>query len=516
MTEGSSTHTSRPLAHPWRRFWLLAVVLAVCVVASRAHIGSVGADHVVRRFSVDKDVVEMVRSGSVGRDDIEASTPGVVEVRSVGTTELDGMEGVTLDLHALGEGRTYLGMRLSPEGDLWDVELCVASVEGGVIVVNGIDFSGYEAIYISTLIVICVALGLFASLAWQLAKRSWYSYAMVAAVGGAIYLAVQLVVFVFMGLQGFVDSFFELASTYGSLANIFVLLSVPAMGILMLALALSNISLMRHEGFSPLNMLGIALAVVWVVVTYFWFTSWQYTTGSYEEVRVQVMLQGIVSSAISYGEALFLATVVCAWRSTRHRCAYDQEYLVILGCGLRADGSPLPLLEGRIDRALAFEREQYEATGRHATFVPSGGQGPDEIWSEAEAMRRYLVAAGVDEGRIICEDRSTNTRENMAFSRARIDEARQAAGLPTEADDGFAPYRVAFATTNYHVFRGYTYAHAAGLAAEGLGAKTRLYFWPNAFLREFAGLLVAERWSIIMLYVVIAFVHGVAAYALFI
>lgn len=486
------------------------MVLA-CTLVCRAHIHAVGGTYLLRFFVGSDSVIEQL---SV--EDIQLSTPGVVEVISVGPTETpDGLIGIGVELRAISEGSTLVSKRSAQGSASTPLELGSIRVEDGVIIADDLDFSGYESIYFSTLIVIGVAMGLFISLAHQLGQRAWYSYQMIAAVGGAIYLFAQLAVFVALGLLGFVDSFFELAYTYGSLASFFVLLSIPVMGIMMVALALSNLSLIRHEGFRPVNMLGIALAVLWAVVMAFWFFGGESYVGSYEELRVQIALECIISSTISYGVALFLATVLCAWRSTRHRCSYDKEYLIILGCGLREDGTPMPLLRGRIDRALAFEREQYEATGRHATFVPSGGKGDDEIWSEAEAMRRYLVAAGVDEDRIICEDRSTNTRENMAFSRECIDNARKATGLPVEATDGFAPYGVAFATTNYHVFRGYTFAHAAGLAAEGLGAKTKAYFWPNAFLREFVGLLVAERWPILLLYLAIVVTHAVAAYAFF-
>ena len=49
--------------------------------------------------------------------------------------------------------------------------------------------------------------------------------------------------------------------------------------------------------------------------------------------------------------------------------------------------------------------------------------------------------------------------------------------------------KIAFSTTNYHVFRGYTLAKKLNMKVRGLSAKTKYYFFPNAFLREFIGLL---------------------------
>jgi uncharacterized SAM-binding protein YcdF (DUF218 family) len=54
--------------------------------------------------------------------------------------------------------------------------------------------------------------------------------------------------------------------------------------------------------------------------------------------------------------------------------------------------------------------------------------------------------------------------------------------------------RTAYATTNYHVFRSGVWAAEAGLPAEGIGSRTKWWYWPNAFMRECAGLL-ARRWK---------------------
>lgn len=54
--------------------------------------------------------------------------------------------------------------------------------------------------------------------------------------------------------------------------------------------------------------------------------------------------------------------------------------------------------------------------------------------------------------------------------------------------------KVAYATTNYHVFRSGVWAGLAGLHAEGIGSRTKWWFWPNAFMRECLGLL-KNRWK---------------------
>ena len=164
-----------------------------------------------------------------------------------------------------------------------------------------------------------------------------------------------------------------------------------------------------------------------------------------------------------------------------HEPEPDKDFLIVLGCGLRKDGTPSPLLRGRIDRALEFYRKQKAATGKELTFVTSGGQGADEAISESASMKRYLMEQGIPEAQIIQEDRSTDTFENMRFSKEKIWSVNP---------EG----KVAFSTTNYHVFRSGLYARRVKMRAVGMGARTKWYFWPNAAVREFVGLLT-EHWG---------------------
>ena len=112
---------------------------------------------------------------------------------------------------------------------------------------------------------------------------------------------------------------------------------------------------------------------------------------------------------------------------------------------------------------------------------------------EAEAMRRYLTEHHIPERLIRTESRSENTLQNMAYSREIIDEL---------CPEG----KVVYATTNYHVFRSGVWANQAGLHAEGIGGKTKWWFWPNAFMRECVGLM-KRRWKqeILLLIALMAF-----------
>ena len=100
---------------------------------------------------------------------------------------------------------------------------------------------------------------------------------------------------------------------------------------------------------------------------------------------------------------------------------YDQidgepQVMVILGCQVKPWG-PSILLQDRLDKAL-----EYLETEPDMTVVVSGGQGPDEHISEARAMADYLMAQGIEQERILLEDQSHNTVQNLTLTRQLLDE----------------------------------------------------------------------------------------------
>ena len=145
--------------------------------------------------------------------------------------------------------------------------------------------------------------------------------------------------------------------------------------------------------------------------------------------------------------------------ASHRKSSFDQDYILILGCAIRKDGSLYPLIRGRADRAIAFYKKQKETTGHAPILLPSGGQGSDECMAEGEAVRRYLLEQGIPESDILAETESANTLQNMQFSKKIIDQNHKDA-------------KVLFVTTNYHVFRSGILANDAGLHAEGIASKT--------------------------------------------
>ena len=265
----------------------------------------------------------------------------------------------------------------------------------------------------------------------------------------------------------------------GSAKN-YMLLSSPFLLLFSAALCLSNVSLIRHEGKRLVNVLGIILSVLLVAGLVFIYTFDYYVTGSQRQVMIHDLITNLCAAIYLYFECMLIGAIVADVIAARYEPEPDKDFLIILGCGIRQDGTPTPLLRGRIDRALAFAVKQKRQTGKDLIFVTSGGQGPKEVIPESASMKRYLLAQGVPEARIIEEDRSTDTLENMRFSKEKI--------FAIDPNG-----KVAFVTTNYHVFRGGLCARRVKMRAVGMGSKTKWYFWPNASVRVFVGLLTEHR-----------------------
>ena len=184
------------------------------------------------------------------------------------------------------------------------------------------------------------------------------------------------------------------------------------------AVAASNLVLMRHEGTRPSNMLGIAVSLLMVGGAAFGI----WMSRALLSFPLRNVLLNVYAGLFVYLECLLTATVIRAAEAGRHEPAYDRDYVLVLGCRIRPDGSLYPLIRGRVDRAIDFVNAQLEATGKRAVLIPSGGQGEDEPMAEGEAMARYMRERGVPEDGILPETRSKTTRENLLFSRRLIEE----------------------------------------------------------------------------------------------
>ncbi len=349
---------------------------------------------------------------------------------------------------------------------------------GGII-----NFNGYRTIIHAIIFQLVFAEIIMLWMYIDYRRKGEFSYAMIACGGISIYLFILLAYNAYFIINNYLTSFTHFLTLISSAGMIMLLLLAPIMMLLSFLLAISNIWLIRHEGYRPMNMLGVAFAAVWFIGAVLTigaiFFNFVWKIPFYSEMLIPLIY------IVGYFECMFISTVACSYLATKYKIPCDRDYIIILGCSIRKDGTPTPLLKARVDSAVEFGKKQFEKTGKHAVFVPSGGQGSDEVVSEAKAMENYLLSIGIPKNQILMEDKSKNTFENMKFSKELI----------KNNTNDFENQKIAFSTTNYHVFRGYVLVKKNNFEAKGISAKTKQYFFPNAFIREFVGLLVDKKWK---------------------
>lgn len=279
----------------------------------------------------------------------------------------------------------------------------------------------------------------------------------------------------------------------------FAMLTLPCIIILSLYSILTNIVLIKKEGFKISNLLGIFLGILSLLGLVGSQTIYKITAQTLinrEDLIIKKLIDIILNLVLSYFYSLIIATLYCNIKAGNHTPKYDKDFVIILGAKIKEDGTLTPLLKSRVDKAISFGEKQYTNTKKKIIYIPSGGQGEDENISEAEAVREYLLKKGIDKNQIIIENKSKNTNENMKFSKIKIDEVKKDA-------------KISFSTTNYHVFRSGIIANNEGIECEGMGSKTKWYFYTNALIREFIANLVQERKrhiGIIIIMVIITYI----------
>lgn len=322
----------------------------------------------------------------------------------------------------------------------------------------------------------------------RMSRKSMYSYKLMSAVGFGIFA---------LGL--FIASFFEIfeyinegtAATYSvgdlfyelmTVFPYFLYFAMPFVAIVAAVLVVSNIVLVKKEGKSPKNMLGILVGAT-IFIAMFVLAQLIYIVGnimdvtSYAGWHTYQVIENFLAIMIVYFECNLAATVYMTARAATHKPSKNKDYMVVLGCYVKPDGTPGGVLKKRIEVAEEFADSQKQDTGKAPIIIASGGQGDDEPISEARCIKNYLVNKKHYKSKVLLEDESTTTRQNFLYSKklAHTNE------------------KVAFATTDYHVFRSGVIATKQGYdRIEGVGAKSPWYFYQNAMIREFVANIRSE------------------------
>lgn len=130
----------------------------------------------------------------------------------------------------------------------------------------------------------------------------------------------------------------------------------------------------------------------------------------------------------------------------------EGDCILVLGCGMRPDGTPSQMLRDRLDVAI----ELY-FMGISDRLLMSGGPGRG-TWNEANAMKRYAVERGVPSEKIFMDHAGLSTYESMQ-----------------RAEKVFGCKRIVITTQRYHLYRALFIAESMGMHATGIDVDTRAY-----------------------------------------
>jgi len=283
-----------------------------------------------------------------------------------------------------------------------------------------------------------------------------------------------------LGALGFAE---RLADTPGRAARLLILalLLLMILGPLLTAgyLVMNGITVTRREGVRPATLLSLlaGLAIFAVIAL---------DVAADRAGSVKLTLATAVTTLVfGYVSFLLVSYVIYAFLYSRMAVDDDADFVVVLGSGLKGGTRVTPLLASRLQRGrqvygaiVARTLAARETAG--PLLIVSGGKGSDEHLTEAEAMARYLTDRGFPPGRLIREDRSRTTEENLAFSKAIMDQARPGS-------------RCVIVTSSFHAFRAAIIARRLGVNGHVTGAPTAAYYWPTAILREFAAVFVSYK-----------------------
>ncbi|MCW0997334.1 YdcF family protein [Streptococcus anginosus] len=233
--------------------------------------------------------------------------------------------------------------------------------------------------------------------------------------------------------------------------------------------------MMTFEGRRLANLLSLfyGLAIALSLALTFFFPHF---------IVLRKMLS-LTNGLLIYGSYLYVTYILYGFVYNVLPVIKHPDYIIILGSGLIGDKVP-PLLAQRLEKG----KMMYEKFNHTPKIVVSGGQGTDETLTEAEAMAQYLRQVGTPQEDIIIEQQSTNTLENLQFSKTILDQKSK------------ENYYCLVVTNSFHSLRAGIYMRKLGIKGRSIGSRTALYFLPSAWIRETLGLIMLYwKWHAVFL-----------------
>ncbi len=179
-------------------------------------------------------------------------------------------------------------------------------------------------------------------------------------------------------------------------------------------------------------------------------------------------------SAVGVAVLLTSATLFLISKPDMGSLESETEYVIVLGGGIRRNGTLSPVPLRRLEAAARYLRKHPEARA-----IVSGGKLPTQKYSEAPELKRCLAVMGVEENRILEEGQALDTIQNFYYSAMMIAAEK---GIPVEQ---VLSMPVTVVTSHFHLARALRLARRMGFTnVNGIASGIPLLYVPNTYARE--------------------------------
>ncbi len=236
--------------------------------------------------------------------------------------------------------------------------------------------------------------------------------------------------------------------------------------------ALGVIFLLPLTLFGILNTGNLA-GLLFSAILFFYGVFFEKANEAFRSLWKKKLWKGVFSflALILAAAVIFTATVTAKMIIAANNPPEKETTVIVLGCKVNPNGPSLSLLK-RLEAAYDYLNQNPKLC-----CILSGGQGLDEPVSEAQAMYDWLVKKGIDKKRLYLEDKSTSTRENLAFSKEIIEK---------EA----LPPAITIITNDFHQYRAKKIAESYTMECYSVSGETPFYLLPTYYVRELGGILI--------------------------
>ena len=231
----------------------------------------------------------------------------------------------------------------------------------------------------------------------------------------------------------------------------------------------------KHVDFCIIWLLGAA-------VLYVWGGYLRYRSLHPDGFSVPVWMSVILSVVLAVGILSFSVTEEKIIHGMTSEPEEELDYLIVLGAQVKKT-VPSKALGLRLQKACEYLKEHSQTKA-----VLSGGQGSGEEIAEAECMYRYLTEHGIPEERLLKEECSTTTRENLMYSARVLADNRQE--VTTETVLGS---KIGLVSNNFHIYRALLLAEKFGYRkVYGVPAASDWKLQIHYMVREYFAVLKAK------------------------